>query len=209
MMWIHADSVSTRMLWSTLEHDYINPEWVPPSRFNEWVGVSEAIIEGHVTGVYPGFGGMGNPSSLITVSVAGNLYPAEKPIPSVLQIVIPVAEFVIGDVIFCGYKSWGGYYPRKGDVLLIGAFAPPEGDAGSFLDLVVPSQVFVLGDYGSLERLRRTNMHGDPVPFDESERSEVSGFPDTLMEFYDSVNELWANGVTSSPSLHDRNTQNR
>ncbi|MCE2557933.1 MAG: hypothetical protein J4F98_04760 [Acidobacteria bacterium] len=206
-----GDEVTTRRYCpgkDALVHDYVNPVWIPPSRFDEWVGASEGIIEGYVTRVDPGFGGTGNPSSLISVSVASSLYPPEKPFPSTVEIVVPVAEFVAGDAIFCGFESWGGYYPKEGDRLLIGAFAPPEGDASSFLNLVVPSQVFVVGEDESLERLH-SSLYGVRQRHSGDRTLEGSGFPDNLAEFYGSVDELWASGATLAPSLYDRNEADR
>lgn len=204
-----GENVDTRRFClgdSVLPRNLLDVTWMPPSGFEEWVEVSEAIVDVRVTGVYPGFTGKGVPSSLLTLSVVGNLYPPEKPMPSTLQIVIPVAEFVAGDVVFCGYESWGGYYPKTGDRLLVGAFAPPGGDAGALLNLAVPGQVFVVNEDGRLERLY-SSKHGDHSC--ETDRLAAREFPDTLMEFYSSVDELWAQGVTLSPSLHDRNTMNR
>lgn len=207
-----GDRVTTRRYCpseNTLVHDYVNPKWIPPSRFDEWVGASEGIFEGYVARVDPGFGGTGNPSSLITVSVVGSLYPPEKPFPSIVEIVVPVAEFVAGDVIFCGFESWGGYYPREGDRLLIGAFAPPEGDSKSFLNLVVPSQVFVVGEDQTLERFQSSIVYRGSLQSSGKRTPVEGGFPDNLAQFYGSVDELWASGVTLAPSLYDRNEVDR
>ncbi len=182
----------------------------PPAEFDEWVSRSEAIVEGHVVEITPGFDGWGDPAMLIALDVVKHLYAPEKPFATRLHLSMPVGEFVAGDAVFCSRETWGGYRPRVGDKLIVGAFfrAP---DAGSSVLLNIDrDQVFLVDDDGGLVRLHRryesrSSVERQFVRLADGLRAEVpaDGFPRTLPGFSERVHELWRIGATAMPSLGD------
>ncbi|MCY4559177.1 MAG: hypothetical protein OXF79_22925 [Chloroflexi bacterium] len=162
----------------------------PPDEFDDWAARAEAIIEARVSRLAPGFDIYGDPQMLLTLSVDRHLFVPERPYSNELHIVVPVGEFVSGDAVFCRAETWGGYRPRVGDRLIVGAFVPAGGPSHSVLQHVESHQIFrVDEDSGKLRRLGR--------------EPQDRGFPTSLHDFASQVHQLWLDGALDEPSAYE------
>lgn len=169
------------------------PPWVSPPRFfDEWAAKSEAIIESRVTGVAPAFDASGDPAMRVTVSVNRLLF-ARSEFSDELHFFIPAGEFVAGDAVYCALPNWGGYEPRVGDSLILGAFFPAKGPSHSVLGQVRPAEILEVDlESGSVERMGMYSVS-----------TEAVGFPTSLYDFVEQVRQMHLDGVMDVVSWNE------
>lgn len=160
----------------------------PPKQFAEWVAKSRAIVEVQVAGIFPGFSLRAEPVMILRLNVLRHFFEPSRPFPHELRWPLPVGEFVAGDAVFCRKATWGAYRPKVGDRMVIGTFSYPGSQ--DLLDVIEPSQIFLVEQEGNLRRLGGTSV-------------DEGGFPASLESFAYRVHDLELAGALSDVSLYD------
>lgn len=122
------------------------PDGKSPSTLDELVRSSNAIYEGKVSAIVPGFFD-GQPSSLLRVEVTNALKssPAYDPAAG-LYVPYAAANFTIGTTRFCARPMYSDHEPRLGDRVLIFALHPPADDRGRLLHIESGDLLFASAD---------------------------------------------------------------
>ena len=122
------------------------PDRKSPSTIDDLVRSSNAIYEGKVSAIVPGFFD-GQPSSLLRVEVANALKSSAAYDPAAgLYVPYPAANFTIGNTRFCARPMHSNHEPRVGDRVLIFALHPPADDRGRLLHIESGDLLFESAD---------------------------------------------------------------
>ncbi len=157
-----------------------------PGDFTGWVAASEAVVQGTVTELVPGFDTTGRPNTLVVLGDVDQLYPSGEYPYLVEYVILPYAQFVAGGAVFC--HPWSvslEYYPVVGDRLLIAADFPADNKS---LAMTVQdmSRVVQVREDNTLVTYGRSDFY--PVGF-------TSDFPKTLDEARLRARSIWLRGL--------------
>jgi len=162
---------------------------LPLEMFGDWTSQAEALLEGVVQSIDPGFNAYGDPASRIALKVVRHLFPARTPLPEEVHLVLPVAEFVAADAVFCGLEAWHGYRPVVGDRLVISTYHLPMATKQTMLNVFLPGQMFIVSE-------------DDFLTTPDGSRPSAS-FPVSFGDLADRVRVMWASGALDGPPYHE------